>query len=267
VEPALPRAARPWIKPIFVLGHIAKGVVYFLVGGLALQAAAGKGGKVSSQEGAVRTIGEQPFGRLLLVAAGIGLFCYALWRLFQAVFNPERERGAKGAGKRIGRAFSGLGHGALGVSAFQLSMGHRAADHGHESRVWIARVLAQPFGNALVAAVGLGLCAYAVFQVYCAVVSKFPEPLDGRASSQSTVTSIARIGLAARGVVFAIIGVSFVRAAMAGSSGKARDVGGALRDVAAQPYGRVLLGVVAIGVAAYGVYQLVVARHGRAPGA
>lgn len=267
MEPALPRAARPWIRPIFVLGHVAKGVVYFLVGGLAVLAVAGKGGKVSSQEGAVRTIGQQPFGRFLLIAAGIGLFCYALWRLFQAVFNPERERGVKGAGKRIGRALGGLAHGALAVTAFQLGLGQRAADHAHESRVWIARVLAQPFGNELVAAVGLGLCGYAIFQFYCAAVSKFPEPLDGRTSARRSVTAIARVGLAARGVVFSIIGVSFVKAGMAGSAGKTRELGGALRDVASQPHGRVLLGVLAAGLVAYGVYQMVVARHGRSPGA
>lgn len=267
MEPALPRAARPWIRPIFVLGHAAKGVVYFLVGALAVMAAAGEGGKVSSQEGAVRTIGQQPFGRFLLVAAGLGLVCYALWRLFQAIFNPERERGAKGAGKRIGRALGGLGHGALALTAFQLSLGQRAADHAHESRVWIARVLAQPYGDKLVAAVGLGLCGYAIFQLYCAAVSKFPEPLDAKAGSKRSVTAIARVGLAARGVVFSIIGVSLVKAAMAGSAGKARDVGGALRDVASQPYGRLLLGLVAAGLVAYGIYQMVVARHGRAPGA
>ena len=267
MEPAVPRAARPWIRPIFVLGHAAKGVVYFLVGALAVMAAAGEGGKVSSQEGAVRTIGQQPFGRFLLVAAGIGLICYALWRLFQAIFNPEHERGAKGAGKRIGRGLGGLAHGALALTAFQLSAGQRTADHAQESKVWIARVLAQPFGDKLVAAVGLGLCGYAIFQFYCAAVSKFPEPLDARARSKRSVCAIARVGLAARGVVFAIIGVSFVKAGMAASAGKTRDLGGALRDVASQPYGRVLLGVVAAGLVAYGVYQMVVARHGRTPGA
>lgn len=267
MEPALPRAARPWIRPIFVLGHAAKGVVYFLTGALAVMAAAGQGGKVSSQEGAVRTIGQQPFGRFLLVAAGIGLVCYALWRLFQAIFNPERERGAKGAGKRIGRALGGLAHGALALTAFQLSAGQRTADHAQESRVWIARVLSQPFGDKLIAAVGLGLCGYAVFQLYCAAVSKFPEPLDGKAGSKRSITTIARAGLAARGVVFSIIGVSLIKAGTAGSAGKVRDLGGALRDVATQPYGRVMLGVVATGLVAYGVYQMVVARHGRAPGA
>lgn len=256
---------------MFVLGHLAKGAVYFLVGGLAVLAAAGAGGRVSNQQGAVRTIGQQPFGRFLLVAAAAGLFCYAAWRLVQAVFNPARERGVKGAGKRIGYAFGGLAHGGLGVTALQLSLGRHAGDHAHESRVWVARALAQPFGHALVAAIGLGLCGYALFQFYCAAVSRFPEPLDGRAHAQPSVTAAARIGLAARGVVFAIIGARLVQAGLAGSSGKTRDVGGALRDVASRPHGRALLALVAAGLAAYGIYQIVVAivvaRHGRSPGA
>src|SRR5688572_22248245 len=101
MQPELRRAARPWVAPLARVGHATKGVVYFLMGGLAVLAVLGRGGKVQGEEGAVRTIGEQPFGRVLLMAAAVGLAAYALWRVLQAALNLEQERGAKGAFKRI----------------------------------------------------------------------------------------------------------------------------------------------------------------------
>jgi len=249
-----------------VVGHVAKGIVYLLVGGLAVLSSAGKGGKVSGEEGAVRSIGEQPFGRFLLIGAGLGLLCYAVWRLFQAVFNPEKKRGVAGAGLRIGRLIGGLTHGALAVTAFQLGLGQVAASHQKESRLWVGNVLSAPFGEALIAIVGLALCGFAIYQLYCAAASHFPERFDAAAGSRRWVTAVARIGLTARGVVFGIIGARLVQAGFADSSRHTRDIGGALRDVASQPHGRLLLGLVAAGLAAYGVYQLVVARFGRTPG-
>jgi hypothetical protein len=266
VGPALPSAARPWIRRLFVVGHATKGIVYLMVGGLALMAAAGKGGKVSGEDGAVKTIGEQPFGSFLLIAAGIGLFCYAAWCLVQTIFNPENDRGIAGAGKRAGRFISALTHSGLAITAFQLRAGSRPHDHEQESRVWVARVLAEPYGDALVAIVGLILCGVAIYQLYCGAVGRFPEPLDARAGSHRWVDTVGRLGLTARGVVFGIIGFRLVKAGLDESSRHARAFGGALRDIAAQPYGLLLLGLVAAGLAAYGIYQLIVARHGRIRG-
>jgi hypothetical protein len=266
VEPVLPAAARPWIRRFFILGHATKGIVYLLVGGLALLAAAGQGGKVSGEDGAVRTIGEQPFGSFLLVAAGLGLFCYAAWCLFQAAFNPDGGRGAVGAGKRAGRLISAFTHGGLAITAFQLRGAGGAPDHERESREWVARVLAEPYGDALIAATGLVLCCVAAYQLYCGAVGRFPEPLDARAGARRWVDTVGRLGLAARGVVFAIIGVRLVKTGLDDTSRHARALGGALHDVAAQPYGRLLLALVAAGLAAYGIYQLVVARHGHPRG-
>lgn len=250
-----------------MLGHATKGIVYVLVGALALLTVFDKGGKVAGEEGAVRTIGEQPFGRALLLAAAVGLACYALSRLLLAVLGQEGERGMRGAGKRLAALVSSLTHAALALTAFQLALGRRAKGHEGESRAWVARVLDWPHGDALVATVGLCLVAFAVYQLYCAAVARFPETLEARVIERSWVKALGRIGLGARGVVFAVIGAHLVAAGLHQRAHHTRDIGGALRELAARPYGAVVLATVAGGLAAYGFYQLVVARYGRVPGA
>jgi hypothetical protein len=260
-------AARPWVAPLARTGHATKGVVYVLVGGLAVLAAAGQGGKVSGSEGAVRTIGEQPFGRLLLVAAAVGLCAYALYRLLQAALNLEGDRGAKGAYKRLGFAFSGLAYGALAFLAVQLVRGR--SHRGPGTRGWAAEVLAQPLGEVLIGGVGLVLIGHGLFQLYSAVVAKFPERLDTAAMGPTARTwgvRVGRFGLAARGVVFGIIGYHLVKAALSSSASGIRDFGGVLREIGSQPNGRVMLGVVAAGLAAYGLYMFVCARWARIAG-
>ncbi|HWM87593.1 MAG TPA: DUF1206 domain-containing protein [Kofleriaceae bacterium] len=256
--------ARSWLPTIHAIGHATKGIVYLMVGGLALLSAAGKGGKVAGEEGAVRSLGEQPFGRFLLLAAAVGLACYALWRLLVAVFNLESERGAKGAGKRLAALASGLTHGALSVTAFQLGLGQRAHGHEGKAKIWVAKVLDQPYGDLLVGAVGLGLIAFAIHQAYCAAVDQLPDRLDARAGKWTRIAG--RVGLGARAVVFAVIGARLLKAGIDERAHNARDIGSALRELGAQPRGAALLAAVAAGLAAYGVYQLLVARHGRVPG-
>ncbi len=259
------RPPRAWLRPLFVLGHGSKGVIYLLVGGLALLAAFSRRGKVAGEEGAVKTLGEQPFGRYLLLAAGVGLVCYALWRVLNSTFNLENRRGLEGAGQRIGGLFSALVHGSLALMAFQLGTGQRAHGHEGKSHIWVERVLNKPFGDALIAIVGLGLVAFALHQLYSAVVGKLAEDLAPPPRHGRWMRNAGRLGLAARGVVFSIIGARLLKAGLDERSGHTRDFGSALRELASQPGGAVWLGAVAAGLAAYGVYQLVVARYGRVP--
>ena len=240
--------------------------MYLLVGGLALLTTVGGRGKVAGEEGAVRTLGEQPFGRYLLIGAGVGLVCYALWRVLNSTFNLENRHGLEGAGQRIGGLLSALVHGSLALTAFQLGAGRRAHGHEGKSRIWVERALDRPFGDALVAIVGLALIAFALHQLYGAVVGKLAEPLAPPPRHGRWMRNAGRLGLAARGVVFSIIGARLLRAGLDARSHHARDFGSALRELASQPGGAAWLGAVAAGLAAYGVYQLVVARYGSVPG-
>jgi hypothetical protein len=100
--------ARPWVERLARLGYAAKGVVYVLVGGLALQAALGPGGKTTDPAGALRTIVQQPFGKFLLAVVTLGLIGYALWRFAQSFLDAENKgKDAKGLVKRIGYGLSG----------------------------------------------------------------------------------------------------------------------------------------------------------------
>jgi len=162
VEEAV-RTAGPVLTWLARLGFVAKGVVYTLVGGLALLAALDRGGDTTDQRGALRTILHQPFGRTMLAIAAIGLFGYTLWRLIQAIFDPEHVRhDAKSFGGRVTHFVSGAAYGFLAVAAWRMILGN---DDGSGDRTpgWTAHLMARPAGPWLVGAIGL-LAAYLLFK-------------------------------------------------------------------------------------------------------
>ncbi|HUS69129.1 MAG TPA: DUF1206 domain-containing protein [Kofleriaceae bacterium] len=261
------RAARPWVGPVARIGMATKGVVYLLVGGMAVRAAAGRGGHVEDTRGAVENLGRQPFGDGLLVAVGAGLALFALWRVMQAILNLDGARGLKGAGKRAGYAVSAAVYGGLAAAAFQLAFGEHASGGG--SRIWAARVLAQPFGAFVLGAVGVGVAVYGLVHLWHAVTAHFCKHMDlsrlGR-RARTLVTWVGRAGTAARGVVFCVAGYHVVRAAVLTRPSEAKTSGGALRTLAEAPHGTLLLGGTAAGLFLYGAFMLVRARLERVPG-
>ena len=254
-----------WLLPVARAGFASKGAVYLVLGGLAVLSALGdRRGKLAGSGGAVRAIGEQPFGRILLIVAGLGLAAYALWKVVFVVLNPEGASGIKGAGKRAGYAISALGHTGLAVLSLQLALGESTG--GSSARIWVTRIMDAPFGRVVVAAVGLGLCGYAAFQLYCAASGRLPRTLPGASEARRPwLDALGRAGLGSRGIVLGIIGYRLVSAGLQGRARESQDVGGALRELTLLPEGTFVLGVVAMGLAAYGVYMLACAafaRHG-----
>ncbi|WP_236518990.1 DUF1206 domain-containing protein [Sandaracinus amylolyticus] len=265
-------ARRGWVEPMARTGYLTKGVVYVLIGVLAILAVTGAGsgaGEIGGPETAVRTIGEQPFGQVLLTIVGIGLFAYAAWRLVQAILDPERAalEGGKGVAKRIGWGVSGVLHAALGVAALQMAFAGRAPREGG-SESWVGEVLSWDAGPVLVVAAGAAVILFALYEIYRAWTIDFTRHLK---ITQMTPTErrwsirAGRIGLFARGVVLVIVGAGIVEAGLNARPGEAEGLGGALRDIAQQPYGAILLIVVAVGLVAYGVFQMVEARYRRIP--
>lgn len=261
------RAARPWVGPLARIGLATKGGVYLLVGWMALRAATGRGGRIEGSHGAVETIGRQPFGDTLLLAVGCGLGFFALWRVLQAAVNLDGKSGLSGAGKRIAYAMSAAIYGALSLTAFQLALGEHTADH--QPRTWAARALAQPYGELLLGAVGMGVALYGVVHLWHAVTAHFRKHLDLSTlghPARSLVIWIGRIGTAARGVVFCVIGYHLVRAALEARPSEAKASDGALRTLAAAPHGELILAGTAVGLFLYGAFMLLRARFGRIPG-
>jgi hypothetical protein len=257
-------ASRPWIKRVARVGYATKGIVYLIVGGLALFAAVGHGGRVAGTREAVKTIGEQPFGEMLLIAAGFGLAAYAAWCLLQAVFALTPKRGMKRVAKRIAWTFSGGAYATLALTAFQLALGR--PEHEGGTRTWVALIMANPFGQVLIGAAGIAIAAHGALQIQRAISTRFLEDLETSemsAQARRLVTHVGRIGLIARGIVFGIVAYFLVNAAIDSRPGQARDLGGALREIALQPHGKVLLAAIAVGLAAYGTYALISARYAR----
>lgn len=253
-----------WVEMLARFGYAAKGVVYMIVGILAFQAASGSGGQTTGSEGALRAVAGQPFGQVLLWLIGIGLIGYALWRFIQAGLDPDRKgTDASGIASRVGYAVSGVIHGGLAFYAFQLASGNGGGSGGGTQDM-TAKVLANPFGTWLVGLAGVAVIAYGLKSAYRAYTRRYRDKmafgrLDARA--RTWVDRAGRLGLSARAVVFALIGVFLIRAALQSDASEARGLEGALDTLAAQPYGPWLLGLVAIGLACYGFYSLVEARY------
>jgi hypothetical protein len=260
------RRASPWIERLARAGYVCYGGVYALVGVLAVQAALGAGGKIASQQGALRQILLAPLGRVLLGAVVVGLLAYAMWRLFQGILDPENEdRDAKGLIRRVDHVLNGLFHAALAFSAGRLVLGSGGGGGGSPDD-WTARLLAQPFGRWLAVIAGVVIVGAGLYQLYKAYNADFREELETGEMSARTrrwATRSGRLGYAARGVVFGVIGIFLAQAALQTDPDEAKGLGGALETLAHQPFGPYLLGAVALGLVAYGVFMFVVARYRR----
>ncbi|MEN9936493.1 MAG: hypothetical protein RLZZ387_3072 [Chloroflexota bacterium] len=260
------RAAAPWVERLARLGYAAKGVVYALIGTLAAQAAIGSGGATTDSRGVLAWIVTQPYGRIALALVAAGLAGYAVWKVTEAALDTEGEGDEpKGLAARAGQVLSGVLHAGLAWTAVQILAG-TGGSGGDSTQDWTARLLSWPLGRWLVSAVGIGVLGYGLYELYEAYRASFREQLNlGRMSptEERWATVAGRAGLAARGVVFGLIGVFLVQAALRADAERAEGVAGALEALARQPYGRWLLGIVALGLVAYGIFMLVVARYRR----
>lgn len=259
------REANVWLVGLGRFGFAAKGVVYTLIGVLAVQAAIGAGGQTTGQNGALEQIGRAPFGRLLLIAIGVGIVGYALWRFVQAFLDTENKgTGAKGVAIRAGYFVIAMLHVSLAGSAFALVAGGES--NGDSTTGWTAKLMSQPFGRWLVALAGAAVIVYGAVQAYRAYSVKFRKKLlltQMSPAEEKWAIRLGCMGYAARGVVFAIVGIFLVVAAIHANPEEARGLDGALATLAEQPWGWAVLGTVAVGLAAYGVFMFVQARYRR----
>lgn len=260
--------ASPFVEKYARFGYAAKGVVYCMVGILAALAAFNMGGQTTGSRGALQSLMNQPFGQILLAVVAFGLSGYSLWQFIRAVEDPENEGSdAKGIAKRVFYFISGIIHLTLVVAAVQMLLGNGGqGDEDAGTRGWTATVMSYPFGQWLVGILGVVVTGFGLQQVYKGYRADLDDMLVLGELSPSTrrwVRYVSRFGMAARGVVFAIVGVFFVVAAYQHDPNEARGLAGALRTVERQAYGPWLLGLVALGLIAYGVYEFVKARYRR----
>ena len=265
-EQAVRSAVRnPWVERLARFGYAARGVVYALIGLLAIQAAFGGRGTVEQQatpQGALQRIAEQ--SRLLLVLVAIGLAGYALWRFVQAVLDTENKgRDAKGLVKRGAMVASGIAYTGLALLAARMVSGSGGAS-GSGSQGTAAGLMDKPFGRWLVVLAGLGVIVSAAYQIYEAYTKRFRRRLkleEMDPNEERLATRTGQVGLAARGIAFLLTGWFLVQAGLRYDPNEARGLGGALASLASQPYGPWLLGLVALGLIAYGAYSFLQARY------
>lgn len=257
------RQVQPWVERLARLGYAAKGVVYLVIGILAVEGALGRGGGPTNTQGALAVILQQPFGRFLLGLVGVGLAGYALWRLATAVFDPERQgTDAKGILTRIGYAISGLAYGALAYTAFRLLSG-TALNRSNMAVTWTSKLLSMPWGQWLVGLVGAAVIGVGLYGLYTAATAGFRKHMDLHGAHTNAVVGLGRFGYAARGVVFGAIGAYLIRAAVTFNPQQARGLQGAQTALAGQPGGPWILLAVALGLIAYGLFMFAEARYHR----
>lgn len=248
-------------------GFVARGVVYGIIGLLALKLAFGAGGKTTDQKGALETIAQQPFGKVLLVLVAVGLAGYACWRFVRAALGHDRDGKADSGGERVAAAASGVAYAGLCAIAVSILLGSSQGGSGSGgSQKAAGGVLGWPAGQWLVGLAGGVLIGVGLFQGYRGIKQDFlkdSKTEEMSASVRRWVTRIGVVGHLARMVVFCLIGVFLIKAAIEYNPSAAVGLDGALRKVAAQTYGSILLGVVAAGLVAFALYSLSDARYRR----
>jgi hypothetical protein len=255
----------PWVERLGRLGLVAKGVLYAVVGILAINVALGGREESPDKSGALRTIAEQPFGKGLLFLLAAGLAGYAAWRLAQAFLDRDNEgEGPKGLAKRAGALAKAGWYCTLCVLTVSTLVG--GGSGGGNEQETTAGVFDRPGGRYLVYAAGLAFLAAAAFNGYRAVTCKFNKKLktgEMGDAEEAAATGVGILGHLARMVVFGLIGLFLLRAAWEFDPKQARGLDGALLEVSQQAYGGLLLGAVAVGLLAYALYCFVQARYRR----
>lgn len=259
----MPNLSRNPVEMLARLGYGARGVVYGLVGGLALLAAIGSGGQTGGSRSALQSLLSQPFGKIWLSLIALGLFGFCAWRILEALTDADhRGSDMKGWGIRGAHLISGFIYGGLAVSALSLVLG-RGSGGGEDQAAqdWTAWLMSKPFGLWLVGLIGVAVAGAGLGFAWKAWRGNVAEDLSLPADKRDWIISLGRMGFAARGIVFVIIGGFLVLAALHSSSSEVQGLGGALQALQQQPYGWILLALTALGLFAFGLFGLIQARY------
>lgn len=254
-----------WLHTAARVGFVAKGLVYGMIGLLAVQVAFGDSAR-TDQAGALSAVARQPFGTVVLWLAAAGFAAYAFWRFSQAAWGRRGESDERmRTVKRVGSAVNGLAYLALGVLAARTALQGGGSSGGTQTGL-TARVLEAPGGQLLIALVGLGVIGLAVGLTWRGLTTDFDEHLDrGRMGQRvyDAVRRLGQVGYPARGLVFFIAGVFVVKAALEHEPGQAKGLDIALQQVAKAPFGPVLLVVVSLGLLSFAAFCVAEARYRR----
>jgi hypothetical protein len=238
------------------VGFLGYGLLHLAVAWLAVQIALGHPGGDGDQSGAFRYLAGQPFGRVLLVVTVVGLAAMALWQLLLAAIGHRDEQGFSRTAERLASAARTVIYGALAVTAWHVVAGDPTSN-AEQQQSATAGIMAHPWGHFLVGLAGVAVVAVGVGLLVYGWRRKFERRLMIARMSHHTrrvAVRLGQFGYVAKGVAFGVVGLLLIDAAVSDNPAKSRGLDAALRLLVEQPYGALLLIVVAVGFGAFGAY-------------
>lgn len=231
----------PWLRWVGHGGYVAEGIVYVLIGTLALVAAL-EPSQPNGARGAFAKLAAAPFGHAMLALLALGLAAFVLWQAVLGILDPEHRRNRrtfKRRAVRVGCLLNGALHAVLVAEAAWLLLGFGAGpDGGRSQAVWTARAMALPLGRWVIAASGVGIAIFGLFQLYRAVSrSKIERADQTHTKLRGIIIVLGTVGFLARGVLFGLIGVLLIDAARRYDTADATGIAGALAALRRQEYG------------------------------
>ncbi|MGZ6347456.1 MAG: DUF1206 domain-containing protein [Anaerolineales bacterium] len=253
-------ASSPVMEILTRIGYGARGLIYITMGILAVDVALGKGGALASPQGAIAAIGKQPAGLIFLWVILIGIIAYALWGVVRAVYDPlHKGHDMKGLLARFGFLCSAFGYAILVWPTYGYITGASKTASSSGTQKFIAAIMAMPLGRWAIGILGLAVLAGGLYQIYLGFKADFDKQFQTYALTREEVkvtTDVGRFGTSARGVVFAVVGGLIALAAYQANPSQPVGMDTALATLMHQPYGIWLLGIVALGLIAFGFYSM-----------
>ena len=250
-----------WLEVLTRAGFVGYGLLHLAVAWLAIQIAVNHSSTSADQAGAFRLLEKQPLGRVLLVILAIGLAAMALWQLLLAAVGHREFTGRRRAAERIASAGRVVIYAFLSWTCIKVAGGSSTSSASSQEKA-TAGILAHPWGQWLVGLAGLVVLGIGIGMiVYGARKSFAPKlKLAQMGSARRSVLRLGQFGYIAKGIAFGIAGGLLLYAATSDNASRSTGLDGALRTLAAQPFGTFLLFIVAIGFVAFGVYCFFQAR-------
>jgi len=257
-------AANPLLEILERAGYVFRGVLYVVMGALALGLAAGVGGTATDPSGSLVIITPGLAGKVLLGAVVIGLGAYAIWGFVRAIFDPlNRGDRASGIAQRLGFAWSGFAYSGIVLFALQLLAGQPKSPHQDALQTNIGHLLGMPAGQVVVVGIGVIALGVGIGQFATGWRAPFKQDMkrtEMKKDEKKIVDALGRLGMFSRGVTFSLIGWFLIQGGLHHDPSQVHGYGGAFVYLLGEPFGRVTLGIVALGFIALGLHSFACAR-------
>jgi hypothetical protein len=257
-------ASRPLVWMVRI-GYASRGIVFLIVGSFALLASSGLGAHPQGVRDALELAFREPLGGYFLWLLAAGLACFAGWRLLQSVFDADRHGGdLYGLTRRGILGGSGLFYLALAAATARITVEERRVSEDQSAREWTAWVLALPLGRGLIALIAAGFAAVALGLAVKAFQAPYRDHLDATEQQRAMAVILGSFGILTRAFVFLVFGISLGIAAYDSNSRQTLGLAGVFRTLEQQAYGGLLLGIAALGLLAFGFFEIIEAATRRA---